>query len=231
MWQEVIQVAVNKVKKRKKKSEKTASVAAGELCPVKTEDVWLGGDSSNSKWLPFYKLGLCNKMRRGVYYQFSRPVKIAFLKPRRGWSLSREEPESVFLTASPGGRGVWDLNRVRVFVWETLCVCHWERHPLRPLMPAGPAVTEPRSIFLHPQTERHVRVCVYWQKTHMWNILYIHTYSLGRMRLEMQFCVCVYAALYSVCAKLRFSARCLILERDTDRWHVHTLCGNNTLVW
>ena len=38
-----------KVKKKKKKKEKTASVAAGELCPVKTEDVWLRGDSSKSK--------------------------------------------------------------------------------------------------------------------------------------------------------------------------------------
>lgn len=165
--QEVInlKVAVYKPTDKVKKNiyEKTALVAAGELCPVKTEDVWLRGDSSNSKWLPFYKLGLCNKMRRGEYYQFSRPVKIAFLKPRRGWSLSREEPESVFLTASPGGRGVWDLF-VCVFVHARgsvcMCVLHWERHPLRPLTPAGPAVTEPRSIFLHPQTERHARGCM-----------------------------------------------------------------------
>lgn len=33
----------------KGREKKTASVAAGELCPVKTEDVWLRGDSSNSK--------------------------------------------------------------------------------------------------------------------------------------------------------------------------------------
>lgn len=39
----------SKGKKKKKEKEKTAWVAAGELCPVKTEDVWLRGDSSNSK--------------------------------------------------------------------------------------------------------------------------------------------------------------------------------------
>ena len=187
----------------------------GELCPVKTEDVWLRGDSSNSKWLPFYKLGLCNKMRRGEYYQFRRPVKIAFLKPRRGWSLSREEPESVFLTASPGGRGVWDL-----FACMSVCMCvcvslfHWERHPLRPFVPAGPAVTPPRSIFSHPQTERHARVCVHAQEhIDMKSLICAnkHTLSLGQrtIRLEMKFCVklcvcvnvCVNASFYtmSVC--------------------------------
>lgn len=53
--QEVINLKVavckptGKVKKIKKIYEKTTLVAAGELCPVKTEDVWLRGDSSNGK--------------------------------------------------------------------------------------------------------------------------------------------------------------------------------------
>lgn len=105
----------------------------------------------------------------GVYYQFSRPVKIAFLKPRRGWSLSREEPQSVFLVAKAQegeGRLSWGLL-VRTFVHArgSVCVCvcvlHWERHPLRPLTPAGLAVTEPRSIFFTPTNwETCKDVCV-----------------------------------------------------------------------
>lgn len=81
-------------------------------------------------------------------------------------------------------------------------------------MPAGPAVTEPRSIFLHPQTERHarecvcVRVCVYSQKhinTHEIFYMCKHThlvlgaknYKIGDEVLCETVCVCVCASLYS----------------------------------
>lgn len=57
----------------------------------------------------------------GSIINSAAPVKIAFLKPRWGWSLSREEPESVFLSARPGGRGC--LRPVCMFVDVCVCVC------------------------------------------------------------------------------------------------------------
>lgn len=56
----------------------------------------------------------------GSIINSAAPVKIAFLKPRWGWSLSREEPESVFLSARP--RGVWDLF-VCLWMCVSVCVC------------------------------------------------------------------------------------------------------------
>lgn len=47
-----LKVAIHKPTSKVKKNtttKKTAAVAAEELCPVKTEDVWLRGDSGNSK--------------------------------------------------------------------------------------------------------------------------------------------------------------------------------------
>lgn len=168
-------------KKNQRKGKKAAVVAAGELCPVKTEDVWLRGDSSNSKWLPFYKLGLCNKMRRGEYYQFSRLVKIAFLKPWEGWSLSREEPESVFLTRSQEGDGSKTCWCVRVCARQRERVFHWKRHPLRPLMPAGPALTEPRSIFLYPANGEKCRM---QKNTHIHGSVHVASFICAHTQAE-----------------------------------------------
>ena len=188
---------------------------------MKTEDVWLRGDSSNSKWLPFYKLGLCNKMRRGEYYQFSRPVKIAFLKPRQGWSLSREEPESVFLTTSPGGRGVWDLVQC-VCACERLCVSLRETS-VKASYACRPSRDRTKIYFLiPPRQERNAGVCVHVQKhTRMREILYVWKHTrlvLGAKNIRLE----RFWEKWCVWDKPRFSLRWLILEKDTDRWHAHT---------
>lgn len=166
--------AGGKGKTEKGKKKKTAVVAAGELCPVKTEDVWLRGDSSNSKWLPFYKLGLCNKMRRGEYYQFSRLVKIAFLKPWEGWSLSREEPESVFLTRSQEGDGsktcccVCAAEKVCVSLKETSVKASYARRPSR---------DRTKIYFLIPCKQRKMQDAEKHTHSHTWNPLYVQTHK------------------------------------------------------
>lgn len=88
------------------------------------------------------------------------PVKIAFLKPQQGRSLSWEEPESVLLATSSGReRGVWDpLAHVIPHgleggegsgEGERKCAFCCERHPLRPLMPAGPSRDRAEIYFSH----------------------------------------------------------------------------------
>lgn len=52
-------------------------------------------------------------------------------------------------------------------------------------MPAGPAVTEPRSIFLHTQTERHAGVCVH---THTSMQTHKHTQPHKTIHVHIKIC-------------------------------------------
>lgn len=146
----------------------------------------------------------------GEYYQFSRPAKIAFLKPRRGWSLSREEPESVFLVARPGGRGVWGLFVcVCLCMQEEACVSVYmcvvlRKTSVKTSYACRPSCDRTEIYFLTPTNYKTckymcvgVRVCVCVEKkninTHE-NLLYVQIHTLSprgqrTIRLEMKFCV------------------------------------------
>lgn len=97
-------------------------------------------------------------------------------------------------------------------------------------MPAGPAVTEPRSIFLYLANREKCRM----QKnthTRTRGILYMckHTSRvLGakNIRAEMKFCI--KRGVSETVPTPRSSLRWVILEEDTDRWHVHTLQNSHT---
>lgn len=102
---------------------------------------------------------------------------------------------------------------------KKVCLSSGERHPLRPLMPAGPAVTEPRSIPLYTGKRRsvcartdahkHTRGLLY-NRSHMSKALGVKNIRL-EMKLWVKWCVSVRVP------SPDFTPRRLILEKDADR--------------